>query len=261
MEAKRFTIGDVFKYGINTIIDHFFTLGLGLLAAAGVYAIVFFTWLSIAALIIYANLSIIKLMIMGHLSIFTIFSELQTAMSFIIILIGFLIVLFVYYGLLGGFIKLNLAIYDKGTGSISDIFSSFNRAPQLWAAGILYHLITIVGLMLLVIPRIFWADGIFYHLITIIGLVLLVIPGIYLAIRLALYPFFIIDQHDEIINAFFKSYTATSGYFWEILIIALIITLLVLISSLLGFVIMLTWPIMLTYIYRKLVAQPQRSFE
>ena len=252
MEEKKFTIGDAFKYGFNTFINHFRTLGLGFLAAAVTYIIVFLLWLIFAGLLLLQFYpEFIRIFATSNLSPILLILYAKSSTTVFIMLFNYLLVLFVYYGLLGGFIKLCLNIYDTGKGKVSDIFSSLNITPKLWAAGVLYTLIAIGWLVLLppnFLIRQLWTVG---SPIIVVGLIFLGIPSIYLAIRFTLVAYFIVDKNTSIIEAFRNSYKATTGHFLEIFIIELIIAFLSLIpigSLILTFF----WPIIFTYIYRKL---------
>lgn len=99
------------------------------------------------------------------------------------------------------------------------------------------------------VSRLFRLIGVFvlYATIVTLGLILFIIPGIYLAIKLQFALYYMIDKNISVREAFKRSYAATTGNFWRILVVDVIAAVLmhliitIPISYLLG-----------VYMYRKL---------
>ncbi len=232
MEAKKFGITEAISYGTRTFIDHFMVLFGSIIIAGGIYYLVKIAWLMILATFYFSahSTTIIDAFAWGRIDFTTI--TLVPPIFYVIYFIGSLFILLIYYGFLAGFIQLLFKIHDKGTGTVSDIFSRFDLAPRMWVTGLLYGLI-VCG-----------------------GLILLIIPGIYFAMRFALYPFFIVDKNEGIIDSLRHSYHVTLHHVLRLFGVFLILFLFNLIPligpALSGFIA----PIVFVYIYRKLIAQP-----
>ena len=83
-----------------------------------------------------------------------------------------------------------------------------------------------------------------YMFAVIIGLILLVLPGIYLAIRLMLYPYYIIEHGDHSVEALQKSWYATEGWELELFLFGLCVLLINFAGALLfGFGVIISYPI------------------
>lgn len=95
-----------------------------------------------------------------------------------------------------------------------------------------------------------------YIVVTSAGFVLLIIPGIILSIRLSLYPFIIIDENLKPVPALKKSFTMTKNYFWPLLGLSIILSIINFLGLLLfGIGLLLTVPLCLfsmVYVYEKL---------
>lgn len=229
---KKFSVGEVFGYGFNTVIDNAWLLILSLLACAGTYLLLWASFVLLLALVFFTSCStpIMNIFIWGKVSFITL-STIPFSV-FLIIFIGMLFFLVIFWGLKAGFINLMFKIHDTGEGSVGDIFTRFYLAPRLFAAAILFGLI-LLG-----------------------GLILLIIPGIYWAIRFSLFPYFIVDKELGAIEALRHSYRATAHYEWSLLAIFLLLVLLVAIPIIGGTLFFFMLPIVMVYIYRKLTSQP-----
>lgn len=88
---------------------------------------------------------------------------------------------------------------------------------------------------------------IIYGIAIALGLIVFVIPGIYLAVKLQFALYYGFDQNMPIMDAFKKSYAATTGNFWRIFLVDVIAAILV--------QLVITIPVsymMSVYMYRKL---------
>ncbi len=122
-------------------------------------------------------------------------------MLVIFLMILVFIMIIIVMGLELGFKKLMLNIYDQKQVSACTIFSCF---------------------------RVLWKHvcaSIFFVIIVGIGILLLVLPGIYWSIRFCLFPFFIIDKNEGIMDSLYMSWCATEGLFWELFLVRFIFVL------------------------------------
>ena len=78
------------------------------------------------------------------------------------------------------------------------------------------------------LSKLFRLIGVFvlYALAITLGLILFIIPGIYLAVKLQFALYYAIDKNISVIEAFKRSYAATTGNFWRILIVDVIAAVL-----------------------------------
>lgn len=78
----------------------------------------------------------------------------------------------------------------------------------------------------------------------IIGLFLLVIPGIWVAVRFALYPYYIIEYNDTSFIALKKSFETTRNYTLDVFLFGVTVLLLNLLGALfLGIGVLITYPL------------------
>lgn len=99
------------------------------------------------------------------------------------------------------------------------------------------------------LSRLFRLIGVFvlYASAITLGLILFIIPGVYLAVKLQFALYYMIDKNISVMEAFKKSYAATTGNFWRILAVDVIAAVLM--------QLIITIPIsylMGVYMYRKL---------
>lgn len=155
------------------------------------------------------NLIVMLGLLLLEIVIYVIFSLLggsnpYSARYILISIIGFVVLQ--YYSL--AFYKITLDITDGGEAE----FSTFSKVGRLF------------------IPYLF--TSLLVGIIVFAGLVIFIIPGVYLGVRLAYAPMFVITNGANPLDAIQQSWALTSGYFWKILGL----TLLLLLLNLLGIV-------------------------
>jgi hypothetical protein len=228
---KTFSIGEVLGYGVHTFVDHLGLFLLSLLATMGTYLVLWFGYVLLMAMVLFVSVSpvIIDLFCWGRITPAALIT--LPAPFFIVITIGSLFFLFLFWGLQAGFIHLMLIIHDTNEGAVGDVFTRFYLAPRLFGAAFIFCLIVAGGLLLLVIPGIYWG------------------------LRFSLFPYFIVDEETDIMDALRKSYRITAHHEWKLLAIFLVLMLLNIIPLIGSTLFFFLLPIVCVYIYRKLTMQ------
>jgi hypothetical protein len=148
---------------------------------------------------------------------------------FIILSIFLVISLFVGIGIYLGFIRLVLALHDTGKSSVNLLFSCFGLVQKGFLAGIIYFFIVTIGL------------------------ILLIVPGIYFGLRLAYFPFFIVDKNAGIIESLRRSFRVTEEEAWPLFGLLLLIPVLTQLPGMIGLFFGASFvTTILAYTYRKL---------
>ncbi|MEE9492930.1 MAG: hypothetical protein V3W04_06085 [Gammaproteobacteria bacterium] len=70
-------------------------------------------------------------------------------------------------------------------------------------------------------------------LLTVFGLYAYIIPGIWIAARLSLAEYFLIVEHNGLVEAVQKSFMATAGYFWQVIVVLFVAIIPVLVAGIL----------------------------
>ena len=147
------------------------------------------------------------------------------------LVVGLLGCVFMCSALMLGYIKMTLEVYDRGSSTISQLFSCFTLALKGLAATLLY--VVIVGLA-----------SIFF-----------VIPGIYLALRCILFIYFILDKNAGIIASLKQSYAATAGHIWPLFALMVVFTVVNNLGMVMMFFMMPVKYSVFSYVYRTLTAR------
>lgn len=176
MDQPRFSIGEAFHYGWEKTINN-----LGFMLAAIVLVIV------IQAAFAYAQIALEDAVFL--LLIMTIASA----------VVGVVVEM--------GFLKIALKVYDGLEPDFSDLFGHFHLFLYYFAAGLLY------GVMV------------------IFGLILFIIPGIMLAVQFYFAFYFIVDKEMGPITALDKGSALSRGSRWDIFVFFLAVIVL----NILGF--------------------------
>lgn len=71
------------------------------------------------------------------------------------------------------------------------------------------------------IPTYFLANILFWFIVF-IGLIAFVIPGVFFYLRFGLFNYFIVDQNAGVVESLKRSWRATSGYGWDMLVLYII---------------------------------------
>ncbi|MFH1645231.1 MAG: hypothetical protein ABIB11_02315 [Candidatus Omnitrophota bacterium] len=140
-----------------------------------------------------------------------------------------------------GMARVSLQVTDKGSSSVSELFSCFSLLLKYIAASVLY------GLMVF------------------IGMILLIVPGIIVAMRGQFFVYYIIDEGAGPIEALKKSFEITKGSVVNLLLLSLVTILLNIVGVLaIGLGIFVSIPITLVayaFVYRKLnPVSPEEAF-
>jgi uncharacterized membrane protein len=146
---------------------------------------------------------------------------------------------FLFFLSLPGFIaltfglkKVALELYSDDRSSPRSLFSSIHMIPHWIMAWTLYIVVC------------FFATC------------AVIIPGLIVMVRFAFFPFLIIDQNLNAVDALKTSYKLTRGYFWKIFAFWCVMTILFSAGSLFVFpVITLAW----AFVYKKLMEITQRN--
>lgn len=133
-----------------------------------------------------------------------------------------------------GFLHICLLLVAKQHASFRDLFSQYRY--------ILHYLV----------------GSILYGFIVAIGLVLLILPGIIFAIRMQLWPYFVVDTHMGPIAALKASWKITHGTALNLLLFDVLIGLVTLVGAmLLGLGLLVAVPVTslaMAWVYRKFVS-------
>jgi hypothetical protein len=158
--------------------------------------------------------------------------QLVTANFFSLLISGLVLALF-FIGFDLGFKKVALALHDRDSSSVRDMFSCFTLAPKALVAWALYAAMVMIGWMFFVLP------------------------GFIALLRFAFFPYFIIDKNVGPIAALKMSYEVTKDHVWDMFAFWVAIKIIIYIGFLSWFGVILTWPLSTlayAYFYRKLVA-------
>jgi hypothetical protein len=152
--------------------------------------------------------------------------------NIISLLISGVVLAIFFTGLDLGLKRIALDLHDRGESSVKTLFSYFSIAPKALVAWILYCLIVAVGL------------------------ICLFLPGFIALLRLAFFPYFIVDKNVGPIDALKMSYEATKDHVWDVFAFWVALKIIVYISVLGWIGIIITVPLSTlayAYFYRKLV--------
>jgi len=147
-------------------------------------------------------------------------------------LVSFMLMQFFGAGLLLGYYKWTLDLYDTGKACLNTLFSYFHMALRGMVATLFY-----VGMV-------------------VVGLCFFLFPGIYIALRLGYYAYFIVDKNVGAIESLQKSWELTEkrvGYVLGIEVLVGLLKMIPLINFLLFGFGSATWIVA----YRNLLAQKQ----
>ena len=210
---KQFSVKETAIYAVRSVLDHpWYVIKL------------FFYWIGFALVLMLPILALIKLMtVYGWL-----IPKSINRISFVCASIGIIAVylLAMIYIWLAP-IKFLLHFYDTKSSAFS--FGSFFK---IFSFAQLFKLL---------------GTFIIYLLVIILGFILFIVPGIYFAVKLQFALYYVIDKNMSVMDAFKKSYAATTGNFWRILCVDVIASLFM--------QLIITVPVsylMSVYTYRKL---------
>ncbi len=206
--AKRFSVKETVGYAVNVLIAHpWYFLKLFVLW------IIFSILILMPIMLLFIGIGIFKGLGIGGLAL----------AGIAILLLYCLALVYIWTGPT----KLILNFYDTDSARVSlgDFFRLFSISQ-------LFRLL---------------ATFILYVIAAAVGLALFIIPGIYLMVKLQFSFYYVIDRNIPVMNAFKKSYTATTGNFWRILAVDIIgaILLQLIITTPMSY-------LMGVYMYRKL---------
>lgn len=187
---KSFSVKEAILYSVHALVEHpWYFLKL------------FFQWIAFSVMMLLPIFSLIGLMALYGTV------EPTHHLSFVVLALTFLaayLLALVY--IWSAPTKLLLRFYDTSSAQIS--FGEFFRLFSV------SKLFSILGVFVL------------YATIICLGLILFIIPGIYLAIKLQFALYYMIDKNISVTQALKKSYAATTGNFWRILLVGIIAALL-----------------------------------
>ncbi len=108
-----------------------------------------------------------------------------------VLLVGFLVLM--------GYLRMGIDLHDGNSISFSHLFSGYYRLPDF-----------LIGFL-------------FYSVLVSVGLLLFVIPGIFLAVRFSYSLFYILQGDGPALESLLKSWKVTGGFFFDLLILYLIL--------------------------------------
>lgn len=152
----------------------------------------------------------------------------------IIVFLSFILSLIISLGL----INISLKIYDQKQVSLIDLFSSWKLTFKLLLSSIIYIIIVFLGLVLFIVPGIIWL------------------------IKFQFFGFYIIEGAGPL-EAIEKSGNLTKGAIWNLFVLGVILTLMIVIGILIfmvGFIVIYPITMMsMAYVYRKLQSYQQNQ--
>ncbi len=105
--------------------------------------------------------------------------------------------------------------------------------------------------------------SVIFGIAVITGFFFFIIPGIYLALRLSLWPYFLVDRHLSVTDSLTASWNATAPVLWQLLAFGLVVLLVTFVGALaLGVGLLVAMPvtsIAQVLVYRALAPNPPSS--
>ncbi len=234
MQAKKLSPFDAIRNGVKLILDNFYVPGLATLITFSIIILVIFLCLS-PFLRQHAFVSIAQHVAMGNIggarASFNLILKQTPQLALIFGL--FLMVLYFSITWLGlGLMLIMLELHQTGKSAVKRLFSvSMLTTLKAFVAALLYSTAVVVGLMLFVLP------------------------GIYIALKLAFFPYLILDRDAGIIESLQKSFAMTNGSFWDLSAIGIVFGMISMLANSVPFGFMLTAPVgvaIMVYAYKAL---------
>lgn len=136
-----------------------------------------------------------------------------------------------------GFIKIMLRLVQDKHVEVTDMFNNFRPFLSYFVASFLYGIAVALGLLLLIVP------------------------GIFVAIRFQFFPYFILENNDNFINALQKSYYLSQNLTLELLLLGIIVIVMNVAGILFfGVGVLFTYPLTtmaIAIVYRSLIEEGQ----
>ena len=136
---------------------------------------------------------------------------------FVGIMLASLLSLGLYYYFYAGWARISLDIYDKGSSSISSLFSRFSVFIKLMVAAFFYSFIALMPWKLAVLFSLLYpAIG-----LIILWVVLAAVSSIFFLLKFVYFPFFIVDKNAGIFESLGSAFRL-KGAAWRVLLLALL---------------------------------------
>lgn len=210
MNTKEFSVGEALKKGWSTMKSHF--------------------WFYVLTIIVGTIISIIPYACYQ----WAIETGANQWIAIVASIVGFFISLMVSLG----YINVSLRYVDGKKVHLGHFFAVFPRFFTYFISGILYLLLTYIGYWLVLLPTSFfgwWLDiyenpfyGAFWGIVFVLSSIL----GVYLAVKFALFPYFIVDKRAGPIEALEGSGKATTGAKWDLLALFILIAIVTALGAL-----------------------------
>lgn len=220
---NKLAISEILKTSLRKTIDNIGLFALGLLACLGIL------------------LATIAISVLFLLFFFILISQFLSSAGSALAMSGFIVAItcfIILQGLMLGYTRMALDVYDTHSSSLWRLFGCFRIVPRLLislmalgflavlilACGVIVGVILAIGCHYLFVVALGWqAFNFIVFLIVLMGILPLVIAQMYGFIRFGFFQYYLIEHNAGPLEALRKSWNATRGYGWDLFSLYLLV--------------------------------------